>query len=386
MNSNRKRNSYVKEQLLSATYSIVRFFNRTVVIMELKILPIQTPKPRIDDESQLAFGKTFTDRMFVMEYDTGKGWHSARIQPYEPLSLDPAAMVLHYSQEIFEGLKAFRRPDGRIAMFRPKDNMHRFNASARRMCMPEVDEEFLFNSLTKLIKLEADWIPQSMGTSLYIRPTMIATEPMLGVRPANKFICYIILSPVGAYYKDGISPIKIWISDFYVRAFAGGTGEAKTGGNYAASLYAAQKAAEAGYDQVLWLDAKQNRYVEEAGSMNMLFLYDGKVVTSPLNGTILDGITRRSALILLQDMGYEIEERALSVDEIMDGAKTGRLQEAFGTGTAVVISPVGSFCFQEECVKVGDGQPGQITTKLYKKLTAIQYGEEADVYDWIRLF
>ena len=323
--------------------------------------------------------------MFVMEYHTGKGWHSARIQPYAPFSLDPAAMVLHYSQEIFEGLKAFRRPDGRIAMFRPADNVARFNRSARRMCMPEVDEQFFLDAMIKLIKLESDWVPHNAGTSLYIRPTMIATEPMLGVRAANQYLCYIILSPVGAYYKGGIAPVKIWISDFYVRAAEGGTGEAKTGGNYAASLYAAKQASSEGYDQVLWLDAKEKRFVEEVGSMNMLFLYDGKIVTSPLQGTVLDGITRRSALTLLKEMGYQIEERALSVDEVMEGAANGRLKEAFGTGTAVVISPVGSFCYKDQCVQLGDGTPGKLTMELYNKLTGIQYGRLPDSYNWITL-
>ncbi len=353
--------------------------------MELKVLPVPALKPKVTDESQLVFGKLFSDRMFIMEYDAGQGWHSARIQPYGPFSIDPAAMVLHYSQEIFEGLKAFRRPDGSIAMFRPADNVARFNRSAERLCMPQVDEKFFLDAMIQLLRLEADWVPHNIGTSLYIRPTMIATEAMLGVRPANKYLCYIILSPVGAYYKGGIAPVKIWISDFYVRAAEGGTGEAKTGGNYAASLYAAKQASEQGYDQVLWLDAKEKRFVEEVGSMNMLFLYDGKIVTSPLHGTVLDGITRRSALTLLQEMGYEIEERALSVDEVMEGARSGRLQEAFGTGTAVVISPVGSFCYQDECVQLGDGKPGELTMKLYDKLTGIQYGREPDNHNWITL-
>jgi len=351
--------------------------------MELEILPLSNPKPHIQDESKLVFGKNFTDRMFVMEYDTGKGWHSARIQPYGPFSLDPAAMVLHYSQEIFEGLKAYRRPDGSIAMFRPEDNIERFNRSARRMCMPEVDAKFFLETLIELVRLEADWVPHNMGTSLYIRPTMIATEAVLGVRPADKYLCYIILSPVGAYYKGGIAPVKIWISDHFVRATEGGTGEAKTGGNYAASLFAAKQASEAGYDQVLWLDAKERKYVEEVGSMNMLFLYNGKIVTSPLHGTVLDGITRRSALTLLKEMGYEIEERALSVDEVLEGASSGRLQEAFGTGTAVVISPVGSFCYKDQCVQLGDGKPGKLTMELYEKLTAIQYGQQPDTHNWV---
>ncbi len=353
--------------------------------MDLQILPVTTPKKHIENENELVFGKQFTDRMFVMEYARGQGWHSARIQPYAPFSLDPAAMVLHYSQEIFEGLKAFRRHDGRIAMFRPADNIDRFNRSAKRMCMPEVDEKFFLDAMLKLIRLESDWVPHTEGTSLYIRPAMIATEPTLGVRPANQYLCYIILSPVGAYYKGGIAPVKIWISDFYVRATEGGTGEAKTGGNYAASLYAAREAAENGYDQVLWLDAKEKRFVEEVGSMNMLFLYDGKIVTSPLHGTVLNGITRRSVLTLVKELGYEIEERALSVDEVMEGAENGRLQEAFGTGTAVVISPVESFCYKGRCVQLGDGNTGKLTLELYEKLTGIQYGKQPDNHGWVTL-
>ncbi|MDH3998621.1 MAG: branched-chain amino acid aminotransferase, partial [Desulfuromonadales bacterium] len=233
--------------------------------MKLQILPLEASKQRIEDESQLSFGKQFSDRMFVMNYHTGQGWHDARIQPYQNFSLDPAAMVLHYAQEIFEGLKAFRRPDGQIALFRPLDNFRRFNHSARRMCMPEIDEAFMLEALKELIRLDADWVPRAEGTSLYIRPTMIASEPMLGVHPADEYLCYIIVCPVGAYYKGGLAPVKIWISDHYVRAASGGTGEVKTGGNYAASLYAAREAEAQGYDQVLWLDAKDKQSVEEVG-------------------------------------------------------------------------------------------------------------------------
>lgn len=354
--------------------------------MELKIQPLESFKPRIEDESKLVFGKQFTDRMFVMKYLTGKGWHDARIQPYQPFSLDPASMVLHYAQEIFEGLKAFRWPDGQIALFRPRDNFKRFNHGAERMCIPAVDEDFLLQSLKELIRLEADWVPRSAGTSLYIRPTLIATEPMLGVRPADEYLCYIILCPVGAYYKGGLSPVKIWIPEHYVRAAHGGTGEAKTGGNYASSLYAAREAAAKGYDQVLWLDAREKKYIEEVGSMNICFLYDGKLVTSPLHGTILDGITRRSVLTLAREMGVEIVERALSVDEVLDGAQSGRLTEAFGTGTAVVISPVGQFTYRERTVLLGDGKTtGPLTQKLYDTLTGIQYGRLPDPHGWIEL-
>ena len=353
--------------------------------MKIETLPLAEQKPKITDESTLVFGKQYTDRMFVMEYDAGTGWHSPRIQPYGPFSLDPAAMVLHYSQEIFEGLKAFRHPDGKIALFRPADNIARFNRSAERMCMPPVDEAFFLDAMRELIRLEADWVPHSEGTSLYIRPTMIANEPMLGVRPSDQYLCYVILCPVGAYYQGGIAPVKIWISDFYVRAAEGGTGEAKTGGNYAASLYASREAAAKGYDQVLWLDAKEKKYIEEVGSMNMVFVYDGKIVTSPLKGTVLDGITRRSVLTLCKELGYEIEERAMTVDEVLDGVENGRLTEAFGAGTAVVISPVAEFTYQGRTVELNGGQTGELTQKLYDTLTGIQYGRIADTHGWVEV-
>jgi branched-chain amino acid aminotransferase len=353
--------------------------------MDIETLPVSEKKARIEDESKLGFGSLFTDRMFVMEYEAGRGWYSARIIPYGPFSLDPACAVLHYAQEIFEGLKAFRRADGSIGMFRPRDNFERFNRSATRMCMPELDVDFVLKALKELIRLEAEWVPHSLGTSLYVRPTMIAVDPYLGVRPSNKYLFYIILSPVGAYYKNGFSPVKIWISDEYVRSSPGGTGEAKTGGNYAASLKASMEATAQGYDQVLWLDAVERKYVEEVGSMNMCFLYDGKVVTSPLKGTILDGITRRSILSLVREMGFQVEERALSVDEIIEGAADGRLKEAFGTGTAAVVSPVGQFTFRDRTVTIGDGNMGELTGKLYETLTGIQYGQIADPHGWVEM-
>jgi branched-chain amino acid aminotransferase len=353
--------------------------------MEIQVLPIAEKKPRIQDESKLVFGKQFTDRMFIMEYDSGRGWHSARIAPYGPFQIDPAALVLHYSQEIFEGLKAFRRKDGTVALFRPEENIKRFNRSARRMVMPEVDEVFFLKALKELVRLESDWVPHSEGTSLYIRPTMIATEAVLGVKPSEKYLCYIILSPVGAYYKGGLSPVKIWISDEYVRVAPGGTGEAKTGGNYAASLRASMEAARRGFDQVLWLDAVHRRYVEEVGSMNICFLYDGKVLTSPLHGTILDGITRRSVLALVKEMGLEVVERALTVEEIFEGAQTGRLEEAFGTGTAAVVSPVGQFTYRDRTASIQGAQAGKLTLKLYDTLTGIQYGRIPDPHGWVEL-
>ncbi|MCD6526452.1 MAG: branched-chain amino acid aminotransferase [Desulfuromonas sp.] len=350
---------------------------------DIQILPVDEIKKPVSDESNLVFGKEFTNRMFVMEYDTGKGWHSPRIQQYGPFSLDPAALVLHYAQEIFEGLKAFRRADGQIALFRPRDNFERFNLSARRMCMPELDVDFCLKALRELLKLEQDWVPHSEGTSLYIRPTMIATEPVLGVKPADSYLFYIILSPVAAYYKGGLSPVKIWVSDEYIRVASGGTGEAKTGGNYASSLYASTMAAEKGYDQVLWLDSVHRQYVEEVGSMNICFLYDGKIYTSPLTGSILNGITRRSILTLVKEFGYEVVEHALTIGEILDGAESGRLTEAFGTGTAAVVSPVGQFTYKGRDVKLGTGDAGELTMKLYNTLTGIQYGQCPDDHNWV---
>ena len=353
--------------------------------MNIDIQPLTAKKALFEDESKLGFGNLFTDRMFLMDYDAGEGWHSPRIVPYGPLNLDPSCAVLHYAQEIFEGLKAFRRPDGNIALFRPRDNFERFNRSAARMCMPELDVDFVLKALKTLIHLESDWVPKSLGTSLYIRPTMIATDPYLGVHPSSKYLFYIILSPVGAYYKNGFSPVKIYISDGYVRSAPGGTGEAKTGGNYAASLKASMEAEALGYDQVLWLDAVERKYVEEVGSMNICFLYDGKVVTSPLKGTILDGITRRSILTLVKELGFEVEERALSVDEILEGAGNGRLREAFGTGTAAVVSPVGQFTYRDRTATLGNGQMGELTGKLYDMLTGIQYGKLPDQHGWVEM-
>ncbi|WP_320056095.1 branched-chain amino acid aminotransferase [Desulfuromonas thiophila] len=353
--------------------------------MHIEVLPLSQPRQPQQDESKLVFGKSFTNRMFTLRFDRGQGWHTPRVEPYGPFSLDPAALVLHYAQEIFEGLKAFRRSDGSIALFRPRDNFARFNRSAERMCMPQLDIDFCMTALRQLLELEKEWVPHSHGTSLYIRPTMIATEPVLGVKPADQYLFYIILSPVAAYYKGGVNPVRIWVSDDYVRVAPGGTGEAKTGGNYASSLYASALAAQKGYDQVLWLDGVQRKYIEEVGSMNICFVYDGKVVTSPLTGSILDGITRRSVLALVRDMGYAVEERALSIDEVLDGAENGRLQEAFGTGTAAVVSPVGELTYRDRTVRLGQGQAGKLTMELYDRLTGIQYGRLPDLHNWIEL-
>ncbi len=354
--------------------------------MEIRVLPLpeERKKTKYTDESQLGFGKLFTDRMLVAEWKAGQGWVDARIEPYAPFSLDPACMVFHYAQEIFEGLKAYRWEDGTITLFRPEMNARRFNRSAARMCMPEVPEELFLDGIARLVSLEREWIPSSPGTSLYIRPTMIAVEPMLGVKPSNHFYFYAILSPVGAYYAAGFNPVSILVEDKYVRAVPGGTGEVKTGANYAASLKSGLEAKEKGYDQVLWLDGVERRYIEEVGAMNMFFAYDDRIVTAPLAGTILPGITRQSVLLLAQELGYKVEERQIDVDVLMAEIKEGKVTEAFGSGTAAVITPVGKLCYKDECVQVGSGGVGCITQKLYDTLCGIQTGKLPDTFGWLR--
>lgn len=354
--------------------------------MEITVLPLpeEARKPKVADETALGFGKIFTDRLFIAEWKTGQGWVDARIQPYAPFVLDPACMVFHYAQEIFEGLKAYKWADGTVALFRPEMNARRFNLSAERLCMPEVPEELFLKGIEELVRLEADWIPTSEGTSLYIRPTMIAVEPVLGVKPSDHFYFYVILSPVGAYYAAGFNPVKILVEDKFVRAVPGGTGEAKTGGNYASSLKAGLEAKKKGYDQVLWLDGVHRRYIEEVGAMNMLFVYGDTVVTAPLTGSILNGVTRDSALKLAVSLGYKVEERLIDVNELLADIKAGKVTEAFGSGTAAVITPVGALCYKEECITIGTGGVGALTGKMYETLTAIQYGKLADQFGWVR--
>jgi branched-chain amino acid aminotransferase len=354
--------------------------------MEIRILPLADgqKKPKFTDESQLGFGRLFTDRMLIAEWKVDKGWCDARIQPYAPFVLDPACLVFHYAQEIFEGLKAYKWPDNTVALFRPEMNARRFNRSAERMCMPQVPEDLFIEGIEQLVKLESDWIPSAPGTSLYIRPTMMAVEPVLGVKPSDHYYFYVILSPVGAYYAAGFNPVKIMVEDRYVRAVPGGTGDAKTGGNYAASLKAGLEAKKRGYDQVLWLDGVHRRFVEEVGAMNMFFAYDDRVVTAPLTGSILNGITRDSVLKLADKLGFTVEEKPLDIEGLMADIKSGWIKEAFGSGTAAVITPVGSLCYKDESVTVGDGGVGQLTQKLYDTLTGIQYGRIDDAFGWLR--
>lgn len=353
----------------------------------IEVLPLASEmmKPKLADASQLGFGKYFTDRMLLVEWTTEKGWHNARIKPYEPFVLDPAALVFHYAQEIFEGLKAYKWADGRVALFRPEKNARRFNLSATRMCMPEVPEELFLEGIKQLVAAEQDWIPTAAGTSLYIRPTLIAVEPVLGVKPSDHYYFYVILSPVGAYYAAGFNPVNILVEDQYVRAVPGGTGEAKTGGNYASSLKAGLEAKKKGYDQVLWLDGRQQRYIEEVGAMNMFFAYGSNIITSPLTGTILDGVTRDSVLTLAAKLGCTVEERLIDVQELMADIKSGKVTEAFGSGTAAVITPVGTLCYKDEKIALGNGGVGSITQQLYDTLTGIQTGKIPDEFGWVTI-
>lgn len=340
-------------------------------------------KQKPQDESKMGFGKLFTDYMFEMDYNLDKGWHDARVVPYHNFSFDPSTSVFHYGQEIFEGLKCYRRADGGIQLFRPRDNFARMNVSAERMAIPQFDAELALEGLVQLLKVEKDWVPHTEGASLYIRPTIIATDAMLGVHASHNYKFYIILSPSGAYYAGGLAPVDIYVEDQYVRAVRGGIGFAKTGGNYAASIRAGEVAEQKGYTQVLWLDGVEQKYVEEVGAMNMMFLIDNKIITPQLNGSILPGITRDSILKLAKHLGYETEEKRLAIQEVFDAAHTGKLEEAFGTGTAAVVSPVGGLCWNEEKLLINNGEIGPVAQKLYDTLTGMQYGKIEDAFNWI---
>ena len=349
--------------------------------MKLEFVERKQLKAKPTDETKLGFGHIFTDYMLMLERDKS-GWKSAKIQPYGPIELSPAATVLHYAQECFEGLKAYKTEDGRVLLFRPKDNVHRLTTSAQRLCMPEFDEQFLFDSLVELIRTEKDWIPTSPGTSLYIRPTYIGIDPYVGVRAAEQYLLYIILSPSGAYYSSGLAPVSIYVESKYVRAVKGGTGHNKTGGNYAASLLAGEEAHAKGYDQVLWLDGKENKYVEEVGSMNIFFKINGELITPPLEGSILPGITRDSVIKLAKHMGIPVSERRFAMQEVFDAAESGALDEAFGTGTAAVVSPVGELVWNGKKVAVNGGKMGETTELMYNTITGIQYGRIEDEFGW----
>jgi branched-chain amino acid aminotransferase len=350
--------------------------------MELSITKSQNLKSKPDDAS-LGFGTLFTDHMLNMDYSLDDGWHAARIEPYGSIEMDPATMFLHYGQGVFEGLKAYRTGSGQIQLFRPRENIKRLNRSCRRLCIPEIDEDFALESLKQLIALEKDWVPGAPETSLYIRPTVIAMDPFLGVRASHTYRYFIILSPVGAYYPEGFNPVKILVTSEYVRAVRGGVGEAKTPGNYAASLLAGHMAHEAGYTQVLWLDGVEQKYLEEVGSMNIFFVIDDEIFTPELNGSILPGITRKSVIELARHWNEKVSERKVSIDELFEAHAAGRLKEVFGSGTAAVISPVGQIKYGDRVITINDNQTGPVAQKYYNAITDIQYGKAEDPLGWI---
>ena len=350
--------------------------------MNITITKTCTPKAK-PDESALGFGKIFTDHMFMMDYNKATGWTNARIVPFENLSIHPASTVLHYGSEIFEGLKAYRRADGKVQLFRPIENIKRMNRSAERLCLPELPEEETLEALLKFVEVEQDWTPSSDGTSLYLRPFLFGNDESLGVHAVANATFIIIASPVGSYYPEGINPVKIMIEDEDVRAVRGGTGYAKCGGNYAASNRAGERAAQQGYSQVLWLDGVERKYIEEVGAMNVMFKIDGEIVTPMLSGSILPGITRMSCLEVLRKEGYKVSERLLSIDELEEAMENGKLEEAWGCGTAAVISPIGELCYKGKKYAVNNGEIGETTQHLYDTLTGIQWGKIEDSYNWI---
>jgi len=337
------------------------------------------------DWNKLGFGRIFTDHMFIMDYTEGKGWHDPRIVPYGPISLDPAAVIFHYGQEVFEGMKAYKNEAGEIRLFRPEKNIQRLNISNDRLCIPQLDEADVMQAIEELVNVEKDWIPTLEGTSLYIRPFVIGTEAFLGVHPSHNYMFMIILSPVGAYYPEGVAPVKIYIETKYVRAVKGGTGFTKTSGNYAASLKSQVEAQAQGFTQVLWLDGVHRKYIEEVGTMNVMFKIDGKFVTPALEGSILGGVTRNSVIEMLRHWGCAVEERELSIDELYEAHKAGKLEEAFGTGTAAVISPIGEIVWGDKNMLINDFKTGPYAQKLYDSITDIQNGRAADPFGWVRI-
>lgn len=349
--------------------------------MNISITKTTSPKAK-PDQNSLGFGKYFTDHMFIMNYDEGQGWHDARIVPYGPFEIDPASMVLHYAQEVFEGLKAYRTADGSVQLFRPEKNMARLNVSCERLCIPKIDEEFAIEAIKALVRVDEDWVPSKEGTSLYIRPYIFANDVHVGVHAAKHLIFAIILSPVGAYYPNGIAPVKIYVEEKYVRAVVGGTGFTKAGANYAISLKGQEEAEQQGYIQTLWLDGIERKYVEEVGAMNVFFKINGEIVTPALVGSILGGITRMSIVELLKAKGYNVSERRISIDEIVEAYKTGKLEEAWGTGTAAVISPIGELKYGDLVMPVNNGEIGEVSQMLYDTLTGIQWGRLEDTMNW----
>lgn len=348
---------------------------------EFPVTKTTNPKAK-PDPNNLPFGSFFTDHMFVMDYDEGQGWHDGRIVPYAPIAIDPAAVVLHYGQEMFEGLKAYKTVDGKVQLFRPEMNAKRTNNTNERLCIPKVDEELYVEAVKQLVKVDVDWIPQKKDTSLYIRPFIFGTEPTLGIHASASYKFVIILSPSGPYYENGLEPTKLYVEDTYVRATAGGTGEAKCGGNYAASLKAQVIAAEKGYDQILWLDGVERKYVEEVGTSNAFFVIGDEVVTAPLEGTILPGITRNSCIQVLKDKGYKVSERRMAIDEVVEAYKNGQFNEMFASGTAAIISPVGTLQYKDTVMEINNGEIGPVAQLLYDTIYGIQTGAVEDTYGW----
>lgn len=351
--------------------------------MNIEVRPTTTPRPR--PTGALGFGIHFTDHVFRMDYAEPSGWQHARIEAYSGATLDPAASVLHYAQVVFEGLKAFRGPDGGLRLFRVDRHARRFAKSCEKLCIPAIPESDVIEAIVRVVEQDASWVPNaSSGGALYVRPFVYATEAFLGVRPAKEFTFCVILSPVGAYYERGFAPVKIWVEREAVRAVKGGVGDAKTAANYAASLHAAFSAKKRGYDQVLWTDAITHEKIEEVGTMNLFVAFDDEIVTPSLDGTILDGVTRNSVLTLLRARGLKVVERSITLDEVKQGQKSGKLREIFGTGTAAVISPVGTLGFDDGDLTIGDGQPGKLALSLFDELTKIQRGEAPDPHGWVR--
>ncbi len=350
--------------------------------MDITIRQVDDAQKKAPPDQGVGFGGVFSNHMFEQRYTRDKGWHDATIQPYHKFELDPATAALHYAQTIFEGTKAYRRPDGRINLFRPWENVRRFNESARRMAMPAVDEEEHLQAILQLVEIDGSWVPDPPG-ALYIRPAMIATQAALGVHASTEYLHFIIIGPVGSYFKEGFNPVPVYISDTYRRAVVGGTGAAKTGGNYAASLLVGQEAASQGYSQVLWLDAIEGRYVEEVGAMNICFVYEGqRIVTPELTGSILPGITRKSIIQLGRDLGYEVREERVDVHQMLDDVQSGKITEVFGCGTAAVIAPVGKFGYRGEEILINGDEVGPVSQRLYEELTDIQFGRKEDPYGW----
>jgi branched-chain amino acid aminotransferase len=347
----------------------------------LEIIKNQNRKPRPDSD-KLGFGKHFSDHMFVMDYTKEKGWYNPQIIPYQPITMDPAAMILHYGQTVFEGLKAYRTKENRILLFRPDKNLERLNLSNDRLRIPPIDEKLVMRYLKQLISIDQEWVPAAEGTSLYIRPFIIATEPSLIVAPSTQYKFMIILSPVGSYYPEGINPVSINVENEFIRAVKGGTGTAKTGGNYSSGYKAQEKASNKGHAQVLWLDGIEKKYVEEVGSMNVFFKINGEVITPALSGSILEGVTRMSVIELMEEWGISITERKISMEELNHAYENGSLEEAFGTGTAAVISPIGELDWQEHKMIINNRQTGDLSKRLYDTLTGIQTGKQNDTFNW----